>query len=448
MPQPNWSHAHLVGIAGSGLSSLARLLAGKGTLVTGSDSSLAGHHTENLPPQVEIVIHSDAIPPDNPELLAARSRNLPILTYFQALAELTRDRDTIAIAGTHGKSTTAAMTAEIFCAAGLDPLVCYGATPQNRESAAQAGSGRLAIVEACEFRRNFLLLRPKTAAILGIEHDHFDCYPTSADLENAFAQFAQNLPQDGLLLVAADDTASLRAAKKAKCQTRTFGFTPDADYRAEFKAEHLGRYRFQWFFRNQPLGEVHLPAPGRHNARNALAAAALSVARGISPQTIAKTLENFPGLARRLDPLPQVDDICRLDDYAHHPTEVKAALDTARQMYPNRPLWCIFQPHQASRTERLLDDFAASLQNGDWVAIADIYRAREPDAKPGEITAARLADAVRRRGVQTLDVHSLDDIADWMAQHANQNQVLITLGAGNVRIFHDRWMARKTQSLR
>ena len=266
------------------------------------------------------------------------------------------------------------------------------------------------LVEACEYRGNFLDLRPRQAAILGIEPDHFDCYDSLDALERAFAQFAALLPRDGLLVVRHDCPVSRRAAA-AGCPLETFGIQPQADWSARNLTARAGRYRFEIHYRGEPLGQVALRIAGRHNVLNALAAAAIGQAAGADPPAILAGLSRFEGLRRRLEVLGTVGGITLVDDYAHHPTEVAATLDALRRMFPRRRLWCVFQPHQASRTARLLDQLAASLQNADRVAVAEIFRAREGPPRPGEVTAAALAARVRAGGAETLDVHTAEEIA-------------------------------------
>ena len=301
------------------------------------------------------------------------------------------------MAGTHGKSTTTAMAAHVLTDAGLDPTVLCGATPLGQSSGGRAGSGELLLVEACEYRANFLHLRPRHAAILGIEPDHFDCFDSLGDLERAFARFARSVPPDGLVLARHDCAVTRRVTAELPCRVETFAIGFEADWSARNLTARRGRYGFEIRRCGRQLCNVSLQVPGRHNVLNALAAAALAWQNGLRPEQIAGALGRFRGLHRRLELLGTYRGVLLLDDYAHHPTEVAATLQTVRRMVPGRRVWCVFQPHQVSRTERLLDELAESLQNADRVLVAEIFRAREGAPRPGEVTAADLARRVSRR---------------------------------------------------
>ncbi len=439
--------AHLIGIAGAGMRSLCEILLSWGWELSGSDlvtspaRSLAargvrvrqGHSAGHLPPGTDLVIHSDAIPPENPELRQAARRGIPTVTYFQMLGRLISDRHGLAVAGTHGKSTTTAMAADLLVGAGLDPTVVFGATRLGRSSGGRAGRGELMLVEACEYRANFLHLNPRQAVILGIEPDHFDCYGSLEQLERAFGRFAGSVPEDGLLLIRQGCQSTERAAAGARCRVETFGFSPRADWSAHDLNDRRGRYGFGVFRHGRPLGGVRLRVPGKHNVLNALAAAALAWHNGVSPEQIAWGLGRFGGLARRLEVLGSWRGVLLVDDYAHHPTEVIAALGTVRRMYPGRRVWCVFQPHQASRTKHLLDELAASLNNADKVVVCEIFRAREPGPAGGEVTAADLAEQIRALRGDVADVHADAGILALLEGSLQPGDVLITMGAGDIR---------------
>jgi len=438
--------AHLVGVGGNGMRALAEVLDGWGWVVTGSDSSpvavrelrgagfqvAPGHAPENVPPDTGLVIASDAVPPGNPELEHAARRDIPVLSYFDVLGQLSAGRRTLAVAGTHGKSSTTAMAARILERAGRDPTVFCGAAPPGRLSGGRAGGGDLLLVEACEYRANFLKLRPQQAVILGIEPDHFDCYPTVAELERAFRRFAESVPRDGLLLTRADCPTTRRIAAGLACRVETFALEGPADWTARDLLPRRGRYAFTLERRGRALAEVALRVPGRHNALNALAAAALAWHEGVSPGAIAAGLAGFRGLKRRLEHRGAWRGVELLDDYAHHPTEIAAALDAVRRMFPRRRLWCVFQPHQASRTAHLLDGLAETLQNADTVLVADIFRAREAPPQPGEVTAADLAARVRTGGTPCPTVHDREEITTLLRAKLRPGDVLVTMGAGDI----------------
>lgn len=438
--------AHLIGIGGSGMRSLAVVLRGREWRIGGSDSDphaaqelsrrgmhvAAGHSARHLPPTTDVVIYSDAVPVHNPERRRAAELGIPALSYAQMLGCLMRGCCGLAVAGTHGKSTTTLMTAQILIDAGLDPTVVAGATPLAKRSGGRAGQSEFVLVEACEYRRNFLHLRPQAAAILGIEPDHFDCYSSFVELEHAFAQFAAQLPPQGLLVARADCAATVRATRAANCRIETFGIAANADWQAVDLRSCRGRYRF-WVQRHgERIAQIALRVAGRHNVLNALAAAALSLAAGADGRAIEHGLNRFRGVRRRLEVLGLRDGAVLIDDYAHHPTEVTAALSAVREMYPRRRLWLVFQPHQVSRTAHLLDEFAASLQNADKIVVADIVRARERQTS-GEITASDLAARVRLLGGDVDAVHSPEEIVNHLGERLAPDDVLITMGAGNIR---------------
>jgi UDP-N-acetylmuramate--alanine ligase len=440
--------AHLVGIAGCGMRAMADVLLGWGWQLSGSDwrieslpslaasgvSLFAGHNAQNLPAETDLVIHSDAVPRNNPELLRAADLGIPTASYFQTIGRWTNFFPTSAIAGTHGKSSVTAMAAHILVEAGLDPTVIYGATPLGKTSGGRAGQSPQSpmLVEACEYRANFLHLRPQKAVILGIEPDHFDCYDTLEAVEEAFAKLAVLVPRDGLMLARHDCPSTRRATAGLQCRLETFGFACDADWSAAHLKSHLGRYHFAVLHHNEQVCEVQLEVPGRHNVLNALAAVALALHHGVEPERASHGLASFRGLERRLEASGTWRGIHRIDDYAHHPTEVHAALAAVREAYPQRRVVCVFQPHQVSRTTRLLDELAESLQNADKVLVADIFRAREGSYRPGEITAADLAARTKAGGVDVLPGHSPEEIVKTLETHLASNDVLVILGAGDV----------------
>lgn len=461
------------------MRALAEVLAGWGWTISGSDSGIRGHTAENLPQETTLVIYSDAIPHENPELCRATERGLPRLSYFQALGKITdgtllaplpqspqlREGEaaagprtlsritstfsasqelgppptTLAIAGTHGKSTTTAIAAHILAEAGQNPTVFCGAAPLGKKSGGRAGKKNLFVVEACEYRKNFLHLRPTHAVLLGIEADHFDCFENLAAVESAFQEFVDLLPAEGFLLYQKDCSATQKVVQNLPCRKQSFGFSPHADWSAQNLRPEQGYYRFSIFRQEKFVLEVPLPIPGKYNILNALAAGALCWEIGCSAEQIEHGLATFPGLHRRFERLMgSVGSLSYVLDYAHHPTEVTAALQAAREVFPKRRIWCIFQPHQASRTARLLDELAISLQNADKVIVAEIFRAREDSPKLGEITAADLARRVaemvkgRKNAAQVLPFYQTTDIMNTLATQLLDDDVIIVLGAGNI----------------
>ena len=438
------------------MRSLADLLLGWGWEISGSDLAPdaaghfaaagvrvhTGHEAAHLPSGTDLVIYSDAVPADTAELRRAAESGIPRLSYFEMLGRLMSTRRGLAVAGTHGKSTTTAMAASLLVGAGLDPTVVYGAAPLGNHSGGRPGYGQLMLAEACEYRANFTHLRPQQAVILGIEPDHFDYYASLEELERAFARFARLVPDSGLLLARRGCASTERATAGLKCRVETFGFDPAADWSSRDLRSRRGQYSFAVFRHGRHLCDVRLPVPGRHNVSNALAAAALAWENGVRPEEIADGLARFGGLRRRLEVVGSWRGVVLMDDYAHHPTEVTAALRTVRQMYPTRRLWCVFQPHQASRTEHLLDELAESLQNADKVVVAAIFRAREPGPRPQEVSAADLAELVSAGGGEACHLNTSDRIVRLLEAHLRPGDVLITMGAGDIGKIHNGFIDR------
>ncbi len=445
------------------MRALARVLLGKGWQLSGSDMAIgsddpltkagilcfSGHAAHQVSADVDCVIHSSAISSDNPELRRAAELGVPVLSYTEMLGLLMQGHWGLAIAGTHGKSTTVAMAAEILVAAGCDPTVIYGAAGRDGSDGGRAGAGNIVVVEACEFRRNFLNLRPMGAAILNIEPDHFDCYDSQEELESAFSCFVALLPSVGRLIVPNGDAVVERVVAAAACRIETFGYVdllpaprslllapgsplPAPDWAAANVQSEQGRYSFALVRYGQLLGRIELSVVGRHNVFNALAAAAVVAGCGVSSEQIVSGLARFRGLRRRLEPIGTAGGVAFWDDYAHHPSEIATTLQTIREVAPPVPLCCLFQPHQALRTARLLDELASSLQNAERVLIADIFRAREGPQKPGEITAADLAVRTRALGQDVPGLHAPVDIQRFLKAHLTPGDILVVMGAGDI----------------
>jgi UDP-N-acetylmuramate--alanine ligase len=470
---PSRRTAHFVGLGGAGMQALATVMHDRGWIVSGSDLQIEsaqslstrgirlflGHAAANVPPGATILVRSLAVPDTNPEILWARRLQIPVCSYSEMLGRLTREFDTVAIAGTHGKSTVTAMVAEILICAGLDPTVICGATAADIRAdrtqanidttshviqpfGGRAGTGRIAVVEACEYRENFLHLRPKVATVLNLEHDHFDYYRTPAQLIAAFERFILQVPEDGLIVASEDCHEIKEIARGANRHVVSFGVAGDADWSATNLEHSRGRYCFDLVRHGRRLTRVVLSVPGRHNVLNAAVAAAVARHCGVSVQHIAQGLASFRGLRRRLELRGHWGAARWIDDYAHHPTAVKAALETVRQMFPRRRLCCVFQPHQASRLTALLDEFAAVLHNADTIAVAEVYRAREGAVQSGEATAHELAARLRAGGCDVLDDHQPQAIAKQLVQTLQPGDVLVTLGAGDLGKIFDEFHGR------
>lgn len=452
----SFRRVHLVGAAGAGMSALASLLEQAGCRLSGSDSGTlragspawlrSGHAPGHVPPNCDLLVFSPAVAADNPELMAARRRGLPTLSYPEMVGRLMAEHRGLAVAGTHGKSTTTAMAADILAAAGLNATVLCGATPIGAPSGGRLGSSDLLLAEACEYRGHFHQLRPAVAVLLGIEWDHVDCFATVREVEAAFADFVAGMPRDGRLLVADRCRRSLRIATRSGRRYERFGTTAGADWQAAQVTQDRGRHHFQLRYRGQPLTSIGLQVRGLHNLENALAAAALSWHAGAPAAGIERGLAGFRGLRRRLEYLGRRRGVALVDDYAHHPTEVAASLAALRNWFGRRRICCVFQPHQVARTRALLDEFAGSMHNADLVAVADVYLAREPQASEEQggaerslscptRLAAELARRLAARGTRVAPVHALEDIQTWLRAFVRPGDVLVTMGAGDIGKF-------------
>ena len=448
--------AHLIGIGGAGMRSLAHVLAQSDWQVTGSDADAetlgnlmipgcrirAGHSAGNITPSTQLVVYSDAVPRDNAERRRAAELGISQLSYPQMLGRLMNERVGVTIAGTHGKSTTAAMAADIFICAGYDPTVVFGAERLGEESGGRHGRSDLVLVEACEYRRNFLHLRPQAAVLLGIEDDHFDCYRSPGELTAAFSDFARSVPSSGLLLVNGDCPRTLKATKAVSSHVRTFGLGEGADWRAVRLRGRLGRYCFEVQFRGRRFAEVSLQVPGAHNVQNALAAAAITAEYGVCAADVKRALAEFRGLRRRLEPLGAWRGVTIVDDYAHHPTAVRATLAATREMYPTQRVCCVFQPHQIARTRHLLDELAHSLQNADCVLVTRVHVARERATPAAGGLADELARRIRLAGTPAIMHDSVTATMDHLTGVVVPGDVVVTIGAGNIRNVCDGFVNR------
>jgi len=425
------------------MRSLADLLDQAGWQVSGSDlAGLAGapfevhmgHDAERIDPSLDLVIHSDAVPAENPERIRANELGVRSMSYAQMLGRLMETRRGVAVAGTHGKSTTTAMAGEIMLAAGLNPSVVVGAAPIGALAGGRQGMGDWMVVEACEYHGNFQYLSPELAAILNVEPDHFDCYASQSELEQAFWHFARRVPSSGVIVARHECMSTMRVVSELSCTVETFGESTAATWRATEINQRRGYYHFKLRYRDRNVCDVKLPVPGMHNVWNAVAAAALASHSGASGAAIRSGLEGFFGLRRRLQLLGELRNVALVDDYAHHPTEVVASLTTLREMYPGRRIVCVFQPHQASRLSRLLDDFALSLHNADIVVVADVYRARE-EAETSEAEGSgsdALCLRLQENGCQAWRSSTKREILQTLKQRLQPGDVLVAMGAGDI----------------
>lgn len=430
---------HVVGIGGSGLSAIARVLHERGEAVSGSDQAASpysqalealgvrvtyGHAADNVA-GARLVLVSSAVAADNPEIVAARQAGLPVVRREEYFGELTAGYRTVAVAGTHGKSTTTAMIAWILSRAGRDPSFILGGVAVDLGTNARAGKGIEFVIEADEYDRAFLGLRPSVAVITNVEHDHPDCYPTPADFRGAFEEFAGRV-QD-LLIACADDPVAAELVPTA-ARRMTYALQAPADWRAtDLEPNPAGGTDFTAWHSNLRLGTVGLGLPGVHNVSNALGALAAADQLGIPYATASKALGAFHGVGRRFEVLGEAGGVTVIDDYAHHPTEIRATLQAVRQRYPRAVLWAVFQPHTYSRTRALMDGFAAAFSQADRVLVTEIFAARE---QPDGVTSGRTL-VEKMSHPQARFVPSLDGARAVLESEVKPGSVVVTLSAGD-----------------
>jgi UDP-N-acetylmuramate--alanine ligase len=447
--------AHLVGVCGTGMKALAELLADLGCQVTGSDQQVSGslqrtlasrglrvhsgHNPRFLPANVDVVVHSPAVGRDNDELEFARHRRIPILTYNQMLGRLMETRMGVSIAGTHGKSTTTAMVASVLKSAGRDASAIIGAELCGTGVSGWAGSGELFVAESCEYQRNFLNLKPDHAVVLGIESDHFDCFSNIGDNVESFVEFASRIPASGSLLFNRDCPHSPRLAEATAANISTFSLRPGADWWACDLRQSKTQTRFRVFHHGNYFAEVILPLIGHHNVANALAAIGILYRLQLSPDEIRNGLAEFPGIRRRYERVGSWRGITLIDDFAHHPTAVRATLAAARQEFGDRRIWCAFQPHQVSRTQNLMQEFQTAFSDADRVLISPVFAAREQLEPQVPIdVSTELAERLNDHNCRARFVDSLDRMIATLDDEAQPGDVLVTMGAGDInRVHHE-----------
>ncbi|UCE61468.1 MAG: UDP-N-acetylmuramate--L-alanine ligase [Phycisphaerales bacterium] len=438
---------HMIGVGGAGMSGAAKMLVQLGATVSGSDltcfSGLGalvsqgvrvtiGHDAGYLDSRTDLVVASAAVPESNPELQAAVRGDIRLIKYAELLGELMDFRDGVAIAGTHGKTTTTAMCAYLLQHAGLAPSFIFGAESDQLGGSSGVGSGRHFVVESCEFDRSFLHLRPCAAAILNVESDHLDCYGSLDAIAEAFGRFAANVDPGGLVVCNATDGLAVETARCASARVETFGIESDADWQAVNLRCERGLFIFDVVYQDCVALSTRLVIPGRYNVENALAATALAAFSGVEPRCIAEGLALFAGVGRRLAWRGLGRGVNIIDDYAHHPTEVRATIEAARSRYEPKRTWVVFQPHQYERTRCFLDEFARSFGQADEVIIPTVFGARESSSEDCVVGSELLASRIRDRGMPAHYVPTLDEAADYVAQRATDGDLVVTMGAGDV----------------
>lgn len=441
----NIKTVHFIGIGGISMSGLAQILLTRGYKVQGSDiqySSLIEklekngavvnipHNAANVH-GADLVIYTSAVKDDNPEIIEAKKLNIPLMDRATLLGEVMKEYSyRIAVAGCHGKTTSASMISIIFKNAGLDPTILLGGELDSIGGNVRIGDGQYFITEACEYMENFLKFYPFYGVILNIDEDHLDYFKDIEHIKETFIKFVKLIPQEGCLAVCADNKNAMDVIPYAKCSIVTFGIDNDADYMAkDIEFNDLGHPSFKVYKKGQCIGSCKLQIPGQHNILNALSAYAVSDFFGISSDVVSKSLMEFKGTHRRFDILGTVNNVTVVDDYAHHPTEIKATLAAAKK-FPHNKLWCIFQPHTYTRTKLLFNEFASSFKEADYVIITDIYAAREKDT--GEIHSKDLVEEANRIKNNAIYMKEFHDIAEYVSKNAKAGDMVLTVGAGSI----------------
>jgi UDP-N-acetylmuramate--alanine ligase len=436
---------HFVGIGGIGMSGIAELLLNLGYRVSGSDlkesditkrlSSLGGtiamgHRAENVASDVDVVVTSSAVKKHNPEAVAARDRGIPVIPRAEMLAELMRLKEGVAIAGSHGKTTTTSLIATVLAHAGLDPTAVVGGKLNALGSNAKLGRGQLMVVEADESDGSFLRLSPTIAVITNVDAEHLDYYGTVEALQQAFVDFADRVPFYGLAVMCIDHPVVQHLIPRVSKRLVTYGVSPQADWRADDVKLSAFQAHFSVSHRGHRLGEVALKMVGAHNVLNALACCAVAHELGIPFPVAAEALAGFQGVQRRFTVRGEVRGITVVDDYGHHPAEIRATLAGARASFPHRRIVCAFQPHRYSRTRDLLGDFATAFNDADSLVLTEIYAAGE-DAIAG-VSGARLFDAVKACGHRDVAFVERAGLPAHLRDRLREGDLIITLGAGDI----------------
>ena len=443
-------HLHFIGIGGSSMSGLARFMLQKGCAVSGSDRDAShktealeklgvkiyiGHSAENVH-GADLVVYSAAIAESNPERAEAKRLGIPQVERAVLLGRLMSTFDqAICVSGTHGKTTTTSMIAQIFVEAGEDPGVHIGGELDAIGGGTRVGGGNTFIAEACEYSGSFWHFYPTIAVILNIDEDHLDFYKDLDDIEASFRRFAGLVPEDGWVVGWGDDPRVRHVLSALKCRTRTYGLEPYNELRAEdISYDELGRPRFTVTLYGHPLCEVELAVSGEKNLLDALAAIAVSDIAELPMSRVSETLAHFTGAHRRFDLTSVTDGVRVYQDYAHNPAEMKTAIHIAA-MQPHKTLWAVWQPHTYSRTKALFNGFVETFDEADHILITDVMGARESD--PGDIRSEMFLEPLRARGKRVDVTPTFDDAEAYLRSHWHSGDLVITLGCGNIDLLNE-----------
>jgi len=447
---------HFVGIGGIGMSGIAEILIDQGFTVTGSDRAASdnterlasmgarifiGHEASHVEADVDALVYSSAVQPDNPEVVEAQRRKIPVIRRAEMLAEVMRLKYGIGIAGTHGKTTTTSMVSLVLMEGGVDPTVIVGGRLHGLAgSNARLGKGEFIVVEADEYDRSFLSITPTIAVLTTLETDHLDCYRDLEDIKGAFIQFANKVPFYGFVVLCLDEPALQDIMPRIKKKIITYGLNGQADLQAVEITHRQNATTFVVLQEGKELGEIHLQIPGRHNVQNALAAIAVGLELKVSFEQVKKGIEKFTGVFRRWEVKAEIDGITVVDDYAHHPTEIRATLAGAKAGWRRRVV-CVFQPHLYSRTRDFYDEFGRSFFNADVLVLTDVYPAREEPIQG--VSGELIANAAKEFGHKSVYyVPEKKSVPAFLMKTAQKGDIVITMGAGDIWKYGEEFIAQ------
>ena len=439
-------HIHFIGIGGISMSGLAEILLDRKFTVSGSDMKASeitehlgkigariaiGQRAENITDDIDLVVYTAAIHEENEEFAAAKNKNIPMMTRAALLGQIMDNyARSIAVAGTHGKTTTTSMLTHILLQGQLDPTVSVGGMLDRIGGNIRVGQSNVFLTEACEYTNSFLEFHPLYSIILNVEEDHMDFFKDLEDIEHSFHLFASQTAPDGLIIINGDMEHTDDILKDLPQKAITFGLNGDNDYTAtDISFDKEGNGSYQLVVNGENMGPVSLKVKGRHNIMNSLAAIACARALGLPMKQILTGLLSFGGTHRRFEYKGNIGDVIVIDDYAHHPTEIKATLTAARE-YPHDELWVVFQPHTYTRTKAFLHQFAEVLTLADHVVLADIYAAREPDT--GMVSSRDIVNLLKEAGTDVYYFPTFGEIEDFLLSQVKGHDLLITMGAGDV----------------
>lgn len=439
-------HIHFIGIGGISMSGLAEILLQEGFTISGSDAKenpltdkltsmgaqiFYGQRASNIIDGIDLVVYTAAIHPDNPEFACAVEKNLPMITRAELLGQIMANYKTsIAVAGTHGKTTTTSMASHMLMEGNMDPTISVGGILPAIGGNLRVGKSETFITEACEYTNSYLSLLPKISIILNIDADHLDFFKDLDDIRHSFRMFAENVPSDGTLIINSDTPEYEKVIENLPCEVITYSLKGNGDYTAsDITYDELGHPSFVCKKGSEVIGNFSLQVPGIHNVSNALAVIALGMKLHLSLEHIQKGIASFNGTDRRFQLKGKLHGITIVDDYAHHPTEIKATLSAARNL-PYKKIWCVFQPHTYTRTKALMQEFADSLTLADHVILADIFPARETDTLG--ISSKDLQSRILNTGTPCEYFSTFDEIENYLLENCIHGDLLITMGAGDV----------------